>query len=143
MKASTKFAFFGAAFAAFFLVVHSHAAVPSDPTGLGVVTAVNVVCDDAGTTNATAVPTTPLDQRNAVEIQNNGPVPIYCGFTTAVTAASGRKVAASGGTWSVDIKYLAQGSAKKIYCKEETCASGTVSQVADGGASNTRVTEVR
>lgn len=118
-------------------------AVPSDPQGVGKVTAVNVVCDDAGTTNATLMPTAALEQRNAVEIQNNGPAAIYCGFTSAVTASSGRGVASSGGTWSVDIKYLGGGTAQKIYCKQDLCSATIVNQVADGGLSNTRVTEVR
>jgi hypothetical protein len=52
---------------------------------------------------ATAVPTTPLAYRRALNIQNNSQNAIYCGFSNAVTVTTGHKVASGGGVWALEI----------------------------------------
>lgn len=56
----------------------------------------------------TAVPTTVLANRRAIEIQNLGPNAIYCAVGPAATPPTAvllktRQVAASGGVWAIDL----------------------------------------
>jgi hypothetical protein len=86
---------------------------------------------------ATAVPAAPLGARNAFQIQNLGPVDIYCGWGNTVTVATGTRVTASGGTQSIDVTFVGAGvNTPALYCL-----------VASGGAqvspADTRYLEVR
>lgn len=90
---------------------------------------------EVAVTNAaggSAVPATALFKRKAIEIQNNGPNPIYCTVdgSLPVALSNGRWIAASGGIWSID---AGPGIAVK-------CIAGTAAQVS--GAA-TMVTELR
>lgn len=79
---------------------------------------------------ATAMPTTPLAGRKAVELQNLGPNAIHCTVDgTAPVATKARRVDA-GGTWSLD-------AGDKIAIR---CIASTAAQVT--GAA-TIVTELR
>jgi hypothetical protein len=86
---------------------------------------------------ATAVPAAPLGARNAFQIQNLGPVDIYCGWGATVTVATGTRISASGGTQSIDVTVTGAGvNTPALYCL-----------VASGGAQvspeDTRYLEVR
>ena len=83
----------------------------------------------------TAMPTTPLAGRRAIEIQNLGPNAIYCAIGPAATLPTAvllksRQIAAAGGVWAVDLN-------DKIIVR---CLAATANQVT--GAA-TIVTEVR
>lgn len=83
----------------------------------------------------TAMPTTPLAGRRAIEIQNLGPNAIYCAIGPASTPPTAvllksRQIAASGGVWAIDLN-------DKIIVR---CLVATANQVT--GAA-TIVTEVR
>lgn len=79
----------------------------------------------------TAVPTTTLANRKAIEIQNNGPNTIYCTVdgSAPVATTNGRWIL-SGGAWSLD-------AGSNVAIK---CIAGTAAQVS--GAA-TMVTELR
>lgn len=84
-------------------------------------------------TTVTLMPATALAGRRGVELQNLGPNPIYCtvgGETPLTTGALGRRIDASGGTWSVDV-----GSGVII-----RCLAGTADQATTAA---TQVTELR
>lgn len=62
-------------------------------------------------TTSTLVPAAARKNRRAIELQNNGPNPIYCvtgkpsdGALTAVVGKS-RKIAANGGEWAFSATY--------------------------------------
>lgn len=84
---------------------------------------------------ATAIPTAPLDGRYGIAIQNLGPNPIYCGWDSSVTTATGWQVAANGGVMSVDVSYNGSSGAKKLWCIAVTADQS--------GTADTRYWEVR
>jgi hypothetical protein len=79
----------------------------------------------------TAVPATPLANRRAIEIQNNGPNPIYCTVdgSAPVATTNGRWILAAA-AWSLD-------AGPAVVVK---CIAGTAAQVS--GAA-TMVTELK
>src|SRR5574341_1748655 len=84
-------------------------------------------------TTVTLMPTTARTSRKAIELQNLGPNPIYCtvgGETPLTTGALGRRIDASGGTWSLDV-------GPGVVIK---CLAGTADQVTTAA---TQVTELR
>lgn len=84
-------------------------------------------------TTVTLMPATALVGRKAVELQNLGPNPLYCtvgGETPLTTGALGRRIDASGGTWSLNV-----GSGVVI-----RCLAGTADQLTTAA---TQVTELR
>lgn len=113
-----------------------YGATPGDAAPAGKFGAVQVVCDDAGVNHATPVPTTPLTDRNAVQVQNLDTVnDIYCGFGANVTTATGTRVPKNGGTLTLDIKFFSsrpsdggQGVNPKVYCTIATCSGTAVNQ---------------
>lgn len=84
--------------------------------------------------NHVEVPTTAIELprlrgRVAIEIRNQGPNPIACGFSNAVTMANGAELVAETGVWRLDVKdYI------RIWC------IGTVLQVS---GNSTIVSEVK
>jgi len=81
----------------------------------------------------TATPTTGFTNRKAIELQNLGPNAIFCtvdGQSPLATGALGRRVDASGGTWSID-------GGRNIAIK---CIAATAAQVTPAC---TQVTELR
>lgn len=71
----------------------------------------------------TAVPTTGYTNRKAIELQNLGPNSIFCtvdGQAPLATGALGRRIDASGGTWSLDA-----GRGIVIKCIAATAAQAT------------------
>lgn len=81
----------------------------------------------------TAVPTTGFTNRKAIELQNLGPNSIFCtvdGQAPLSTGALGRRIDASGGTWSLD-------AGRGIVIK---CIAATAAQVT---TACTQVTELR
>lgn len=54
---------------------------------------------------AKTIPTGPMSPRQAIAVQNLGPTDIYCAWNASVTTATGWKVAANGGTFSVDTDF--------------------------------------
>ena len=55
------------------------------------------------TTTSATIPGTALPGRRAIEVQNLGPNDIFCALNTTAVVNKSRKVAASGGVWSIDI----------------------------------------
>lgn len=83
------------------------------------------------TTGPTALFTTP-PSRQAIEIQNLGPLPIYCrrGTSTGLAIGTGREIR-SHGRWIVENGTVA----RNVYCvaaAAQTTTAGTIVQVADG-----------
>lgn len=71
-------------------------------------------------TTATPVPALAsiMKRRNSIAIFNNGPNPIFCGWSSAVTTGTGFPIAA-GGSLSVDVRYATGTngtSAPALYC---------------------------
>lgn len=124
------------------------AATPGDPSPAGKNGALQVVCDDAGVNHATAVPASPMNNRNSVAIQNLDTVnDIYCGFSASVTSANGIKVSKNGGYWNPNIKFQSslpsdggQGNNPRIYCTIAVCSATAVNQISPN---DTRWVEVK
>lgn len=57
-------------------------------------------------TTATKVPSTALNDRSALEVQNLGPNPIYCAFSAADAVATKARRVDAGATWSVAARNL-------------------------------------
>jgi hypothetical protein len=60
---------------------------------------------------ATAVPTTAAGDRRSIEIQNQGPNPIYCAMTSATAVSAKARKIDTGGSWGLDLS-----SGTTVYC---------------------------
>ena len=89
------------------------AAVIGDPMAAATNGAVAVA------TSATPVPAVAsiMLRRNGFAIFNNGPDPIFCGWSSAATTATGFPIAA-GGSLSIDVRYqsTAASPGPRLYC---------------------------
>lgn len=79
--------------------------------------------------------------RVAIELQNNGPNPIWCAVSSVSSHAAvgtSRVIAAKGGTWSVAAK-----DTQPIYCVAETAAQVAYNSGSPSTTGGTTVSEVR